>query len=60
MTHKIEEVNLEDKNLHYKRTLQVVIEKIIECKKPIVGHFLNLDIGLIYHSFIDQLPETFQ
>ena len=42
---------------HFKpRTLDVIIEKIIQRGKPLVGHFPNLDIGLIYQSFIGDLP----
>jgi hypothetical protein len=37
-----------------------VIEKIIACGKPIVGHFPNLDLGLIYHSFIAPLPASYE
>lgn len=25
-----------------------------------MGHFPSLDLGLIYHSFIDELPQTYQ
>ena len=42
------------------KTLEVILEKIIKCAKPIVGHFPNLDIGLIYQSFIDDLPDTYE
>lgn len=48
----VEDINLGGEELmngpHEKRTLETVIAKIIECGKPIVGHFPNLDIGLIY------------
>jgi hypothetical protein len=56
---KVEEITLEEKNapkVHERRSLEVVIGKIIECSKPIVGHFPNLDIGLIYQAFIGELP----
>ena len=43
-----------------KESLEVVIEAIIKGKKPIVGHFPNLDIGLIYHTFLDELPFTYE
>lgn len=57
---KIEDISLEEKKPTHSRTLEVVIEKIIECGKPLVGHFPNLDLGLIYHSFIDALPSTYE
>lgn len=60
---QVEEVTLEEKEPpkeHKTRTLEVVIAKIIQCSKPIVGHFPNLDIGLIYQAFISDLPETYQ
>ena len=56
---KIEDVSLENNELpkeHKNRTLEVVIAKIISCSKPIVGHFPNLDIGLMYQAFIGDLP----
>ncbi len=37
----------------------MVIEAIIKGRKPIVGHFPNLDIGLIFHSFLCDIPETY-
>ena len=43
-----------------KQSLEVVIEAIIKGKKPIVGHFPNLDIGLIFHTFIDELPPLYE
>ena len=32
---------------------EIVIKNILENMKPLVGHFPNLDIGLIYAHFID-------
>ena len=51
---------MEEEKVHQKRGLEAVVAKIVECGKPIVGHFPNLDLGLIYHSFISELPETFE
>lgn len=36
-----------------------IIEFIIQSKKPIVGHYLILDILFVYESFIDDLPDDF-
>jgi hypothetical protein len=61
---KEEDVNLEEKPIdekHHKiRTLESVVEKIIQCGKTVVGHFPNLDIGLIYEAFIGELPEKYE
>lgn len=60
---KVEDISLNDKEpleIHKNRTLEVIFAKIIECSKPIVGHFPNLDIGLIYQAFIGELPETYE
>jgi poly(A)-specific ribonuclease len=37
----------------------LVIEHMIKLKKPIIGHYANLDLGFLYQTFIDELPETF-
>lgn len=35
--------------------------KIISDRKiPIIGHFPNLDIGLIYHTYFEPLPEKYE
>ncbi len=36
-----------------------IIEAVIESKKPIIGHYLMLDLLFIYDSFIDELPDTY-
>ena len=33
-----------------------IFAALINGRKPIVGHFPNLDIGLIYQSFLIDLP----
>lgn len=55
---KKEEISFQEKP-HVNVGLQILIQKIIDCKKPIVGHFPNLDLGLIYHSFIAKLPQHY-
>lgn len=40
--------------------LSKVFQALIASKKPIVGHFPNLDIGLIYQAFIADIPETYE
>ena len=42
------------------QTLQPILQAIINSKKPLVGHFPNLDIGLLYHNFLQDLPETYE
>ena len=42
------------------RTLEVIMERIIQCGKTVVGHFPNLDIGLMYDAFIGELPEKYE
>ena len=39
-----------------KASLKQVISAIIEDGKPIVGHFPNLDLGLIFQTFLRDLP----
>ena len=39
-----------------KASLKQVISAIIEGGKPIVGHFPNLDLGLIFQTFLKDLP----
>jgi len=39
--------------------LTKIFASLISGKKPIIGHFPNLDIGLIYQTFIADLPETY-
>lgn len=36
------------------------MEKIIKCGKTVVGHFPNLDIGLMYDAFIGDLPDKYE
>ena len=60
---KVEDITLEEKMMekpHEKRMLDAVIDKIIKCNKPLVGHFPNLDLGLIYQAFIADLPDTYE
>ena len=63
---KTEEISFEDKMIDEKeekpkvRTLEVVMEKIIKCGKTVVGHFPNLDIGLMYDAFIGELPDKYE
>lgn len=33
---------------------------MIKSKKPIIGHYANLDLGFLYQTFIDELPDTFE
>lgn len=64
----IESNNLNEKtkiDLNYSEKIKLemgfslIIEFIIQSKKPIVGHYLILDILFIYESFIDDLPDDF-
>ncbi|CDW82058.1 oxysterol binding family protein [Stylonychia lemnae] len=36
-----------------------IIQLMIDCKKPLIGHNLMFDICYIYNQFIDNLPSTF-
>lgn len=29
-------------------------------RKPLIGHFPNLDLGLIYHNFLKNLPDSYE
>ncbi len=51
-------LNLSDK-INLEMGFSSIIEYIIESKKPIVGHYLILDILFVYQSFIDDLPEDY-
>lgn len=42
-----------------KASLKQVISAIIQGGKPLVGHFPNLDIGLIFQTFLKDLPESY-
>lgn len=37
----------------------LIILKIIESKRPIIGHFMCLDLLYIYDQCIDRLPDTY-
>lgn len=37
----------------------LIIEHIVKLRKPIIGHYATLDTGFLYHTFIDDLPDTF-
>ena len=60
---KTEELSFEEKMVDEKqevRTLEVILDKIIQCGKTVVGHFPNLDIGLMYDAFIGELPDKYE
>ncbi len=50
----------EEKHFDIPPTFEIIIKAIIDNKKPLIGHFPNLDIGLLYTHFIDTLPEKFE
>ena len=54
-----EDINFLEKDEHGPPGLESIISCIIEHKKPIVGFFPNLDLGLIYQAFIDDMPESY-
>lgn len=33
---------------------------MIKVGKPIIGHFPNLDLALIYHAFLGNIPATYE
>ena len=37
----------------------LVVQELINAKKPIVGHNMIYDIIYLYNQFIDYLPETY-
>lgn len=37
----------------------MVVQELINAKKPIVGHNMIYDIIYLYNQFIDDLPETY-
>jgi poly(A)-specific ribonuclease len=37
----------------------LVVEELIKCKKPIIGHNMIYDIIYLYNQFIDDLPLTY-
>jgi hypothetical protein len=39
--------------------METIFHALITSKKPLVGHYLALDIGLIYQNFIADLPKTY-
>lgn len=41
-------------------SLREVFAAIIQGGKPIVGHFPNLDLGLIFQTFLKDLPPTYE
>ena len=57
---KLEDISIDSKPQINPLSLESIIAKIIDTKKPIVGFFPNLDLGLIYQAFIDDLPPTYE
>ena len=47
-----------EEQVHEEMGLSSLVETIINRRVPIVGHYLRLDIGFLYHYFIHQLPES--
>lgn len=39
-----------------KASIRQIISAIIEGGKPIIGHFPNLDLGLIFQTYLRDLP----
>lgn len=37
----------------------LIVEAIIKVKRPIIGHYMGLDIFYFYDHFVDNLPNTF-
>jgi CAF1 family ribonuclease len=37
----------------------LIVEMLIEAKKPIVGHNMMFDIIYLYNQFVDELPATY-
>lgn len=37
----------------------LVVEELVNAKKPIIGHNMIYDIIYLYNQFIDDLPETY-
>lgn len=37
----------------------LVVEELINAKKPIVGHNMIYDIGYLYNQFIEPFPEEY-
>ena len=46
---KVENEKIEEKNIE--PSIQALLKIISDRKIPIIGHFPNLDIGLIYHTY---------
>jgi poly(A)-specific ribonuclease len=38
----------------------LVVQMLIDAKKPLIGHNMMYDIIYVYGQFIDDLPETYQ
>lgn len=55
----IDKVRLEEL-LHEEMGVSELVEEMIKCRVPIVGHFNHLDLGFLYHWYIAELPPTFQ
>ena len=36
-----------------------LIKKIIDSKRPLIGHHFSLDLLFLFHSFIGELPDTY-
>lgn len=41
-------------------SIEALLKIISDRQIPIVGHFPNLDIGLIYHTYLEPLPEKYE
>jgi len=37
----------------------LIVEAIIKVKRPIIGHYMGLDLFYLYDHFVDHLPNTF-
>lgn len=37
----------------------LIVEAIIKAKRPIIGHYMGLDLFYFYDHFVDHLPNTF-
>lgn len=37
----------------------LIVEAIIKVKRPIIGHYMGLDMFYFYDHFVDHLPNTF-
>ncbi|CAI2361076.1 unnamed protein product [Moneuplotes crassus] len=51
--------DLADKSLEIEMGFSLIVQEIIDAKKPLVGHNLIYDMGFFYDQFIAPLPNTF-